>query len=67
MWPEQRVIETSQLEGNDDDQEEKKTPNDEEPSTPHLIVVPEQPKLSESERNKIRDVHSEYHDRYGYV
>ena len=67
MWPEQRVIETSQIDANDDDSQEKKTPNDGQSSTPHLIVVPEQPKLSENERKKIRDAHSEYHDRYGYV
>lgn len=58
MWPEQRVIETSQ---NDDEQHEDNS------TTSNVIVVPEQPKLSEIERKKIRDAHNDYHDRYGYV
>ena len=67
MWPEQRVIETSQIDGNDDEHHDKTTSTDEHSAIPHVIVVPEQPKLSELERKKIRDAHSEYHDRYGYV
>lgn len=65
MWPEQRVIETSHTDGDDDHQE--KISSDDHSTTHHVIVVPEQPKLSDSERNKIRDAFGEYHDRYGYV
>ena len=53
MWPTQRVIEASRADGGHD--------------SPSVIVVPDQAKLSEIERNKIRDVHSDYHDRYGYI
>jgi hypothetical protein len=64
MWPEQRVIEASRANG--DDEKEKKTDNNgNEIMT--VIVVPEQAKLSESERQKIRDAHNDFHDRYGYV
>ena len=64
MWPAQRVIEASRADG-DDENEKKTDDNGNEIST--VIVVPEQAKLSEIERKKIRDVHSDYHDRYGYV
>jgi hypothetical protein len=64
MWPAQRVIETSRANG--DDEPEKKTDNNGHEATT-VVVVPEQAKLSESERKKIRDVHNDYHDRYGYV
>jgi hypothetical protein len=64
MWPAQRVIETSRANG--DDEKEKKTDNNGNEITT-VIVVPEQAKLSESERNKIRDAHNDFHDRYGYV
>lgn len=64
MWPAQRVIEASRANGDDDD--DKKT-GDNGHDTPAVIVFPEQAKLAESERKKIRDVHSDYHDRYGYV
>jgi len=64
MWPAQRVIETSPANGDD---ENEKTMNDNGQEITTVIVIPEQAKLSERERNKIRDVHSDYHDRYGYV
>jgi hypothetical protein len=64
MWPAQRVIEASRANGDDED-ENKMDDNSHEITT--VIVVPEQAKLSESERKKIRDAHSDYHDRYGYV
>jgi hypothetical protein len=64
MWPAQRVIEASRANGDDED-ENKMDDNVHEITT--VIVVPEQAKLSESERKKIRDAHSDYHDRYGYV
>jgi len=64
MWPAQRVIETSRANG--DNENGKKTNNNGNGITT-VIVVPEQAKLSESERKKIRDAHSDYHDRYGYV
>jgi len=64
MWPAQRVIETSR--GNGDDENENKT-NHNGHETTTVVVVPQQAKLSESERQKIRDAHSDYHDRYGYV
>jgi len=64
MWPAQRVIEASRANG--DDENEKK-PNDNGHEIPAVVVVPKQAKLTESERNKIRDAHNDYHDRYGYV
>ena len=64
MWPAQRVIEASRANG--DDVNEKKTDDNGNEITT-VIVVPEQAKLSEIERKKIRDAHSDYHDRYGYV
>ena len=64
MWPAQRVIEASRANG--DDENESNT-DESEVHTPTMIVVPEQAKLSELERKKIRDAHSDYHDRYGYV
>jgi hypothetical protein len=64
MWPTQRVIETSRANG-DDESEKKSDDNGHETTT--VVVVPEQAKLSETERTKIRDAHSDYHDRYGYV
>jgi hypothetical protein len=64
MWPEQRVIEASRANG-DDEKEKKTDDNGNEIMT--VIVVPEQAKLSESERQKIRDAHNDFHDRYGYV
>jgi len=64
MWPAQRVIEASHANGDDED-ENKMDDSGHEITT--VIVVPEQAKLSESERKKIRDAHSDYHDRYGYV
>jgi hypothetical protein len=64
MWPTQRIIEASHANG-DDKNAKKMDDNGNEITT--VIVVPEQAKLSESERNKIRDAHNDYHDRYGYV
>jgi len=64
MWPTQRVIEASRANG--DDESVKKT-DDNGNETPAVVVVPEQAKLTEIERKKIRDAHSDYHDRYGYV
>jgi len=64
MWPAQRVIEASRANGDD---ENEKTMDDNGQETTTVIVVPEQAKLSESERKKIRDAYSDYHDRYGYV
>ena len=64
MWPAQRVIEASRANG--DDVDDKKS-SDNGSETLAVIVVPEQAKLTESERNKIRDAHNDYHDRYGYV
>lgn len=64
MWPAQRVIEASRANG--DDKEDKET-NGKEQAPTTVVVVPQQAKLAESERKKIRDAHSEYHDRYGYV
>ena len=64
MWPAQRVIEASRANGDD----ENETKIDEQGNeAAAVIVVPEQPKLTESERKKIREVHNDYHDRYGYV
>ena len=63
MWPAQRVIEASRANG--DDENDKETNGNGHETT--VVVVPEQAKLSESERKKIRDVHCDYHDRYGYV
>lgn len=64
MWPAQRVIEASRANGDD---ENEKTTDENGNENSKVIVVPEQAKLSEIERKKIRDVHSDYHDRYGYV
>jgi hypothetical protein len=64
MWPAQRVIEASRANGDD---ENEKTMDDSGQEITTVIVVPEQAKLSESERKKIRDAYSDYHDRYGYV
>jgi len=64
MWPAQRVIETSRANG--DDENKKQIDNDGNEMTT-IIIVPEQAKLSESERKKIHDAHRDYHDRYGYV
>jgi hypothetical protein len=64
MWPAQRVIEASRANGDD---ENEKTMDDSGQEIATVIVVPEQAKLSESERKKIRDAYSDYHDRYGYV
>jgi hypothetical protein len=64
MWPAQRVIEASRANGDD---ENEKTMDDNGQEITTVIVVPEQAKLSESERKKIRDVYSDYHDRYGYI
>ena len=64
MWPAQRVIEASRANG--DDEPEKKT-DENGNNASAVVVVPEQAKLLESERKKIRDAHSDYHDRYGYI
>jgi hypothetical protein len=64
MWPAQRVIEASRANGDDED-ETKTNGNGREITT--VVVVPEQAKLGEMERKIIRDAHSDYHDRYGYV
>lgn len=61
MWPAQRVIEASRANGDD-----TKTDNNEHEATA-VVIVPEQAKLTTSERKKIRDAHCDYHDRYGYV
>ena len=65
MWPAQRVIEASH--DNGDDESEKKTDEQGDEVPVAVVVVPKQAKLLESERKKIRDAHSDYHDRYGYV
>lgn len=65
MWPAQRVIEASRANGDDIDDKNETDNNGNE--NPTVIIVPEQAKLSEIERKKIRDAHSDYHDRYGYV
>lgn len=64
MWPAQRVIEAFRANGDD---ESEKQIDDNGNEITQVTVVPEQAKLSENERQKIRDVHSDYHDRYGYV
>lgn len=64
MWPAQRVIEASRANGDD---EIEKTIDENGNENLKVIVVPDQAKLSEIERKKIRDVHGDYHDRYGYV
>jgi hypothetical protein len=64
MWPSQRVIEASCTNGDDDNQ--MKTDDNEHEAT-KVVIVPEQAKLLESERKKIRDAHCDYHDRYGYI
>lgn len=64
MWPAQRVIEASRANG--DDENGSKT-DEQGNETATVIVVPEQAKLTESERKKIREAHNDYHDRYGYV
>lgn len=64
MWPSQRVIEASRANGDD---ENEKTTDENGNENLKVVVVPDQAKLSEIERKKIRDVHSDYHDRYGYV
>jgi len=64
MWPAQRVIEESRANGDD---ENDKTTDENGNENLRVVVVPEQAKLSEIERQKIRDVHGDYHDRYGYV
>ena len=64
MWPAQRVIEASLANGDDADE---KNNAEHESDGPTVIVVPEQAKLSELERKKIRDAYDDYHDRYGYV
>lgn len=66
MWPAQRVIEASRANG-DDENVTKKDDQGNEIATTAVIVVPEQAKLTESERKKIRETHGDYHDRYGYV
>ncbi|UJR26064.1 hypothetical protein I4U23_007410 [Adineta vaga] len=66
MWPAQRVIETSHAKDVDNGGNETKT-NGNDDNVTTVVVVPEQAKLLESERKKIREAHSEYHDRYGYV
>ena len=64
MWPAQRVIKTASA--NDDDDDKNETDGKIHEVTT-VVVVPRQAKLSESERKRIRDAHSDYHDRYGYV